>query len=272
MLSKKRKKVGIVGCGAIGQEIALFIDKKLKKHAFISVLCDKEKSKAEELSNKLSTKPEIKGISYLVKRADLVIECAHANCVKEVLRKVIDFKKEAMMLSVGGLVKEERLLKEAEKRGINIYLPSGAICGIDGIEALSFAKIKKITLTTSKPPSGFLGADYLKKKKINLENIKKEKTIFKGKIKEAVKFFPQNINVSATLFFASGFKDIEVVIKANPYIKRNIHRIEVKTDKGNLKIETENIPSKKNPKTSTLAILSVKNLLKKMFSPFKIGS
>jgi aspartate dehydrogenase len=272
MLNKRRKKIGIIGCGAIGREVALFVDQQLKDYVFVSALCDIEREKAEELRDKLCTKPKITNIDDLVKRVDLVIECAHPNCVKEVLKKVIDFKKEVVILSVGGLVKEERLLEEARKKNINIYLPSGAICGVDGIGALSLTNIKKITLVTSKPPLGFLGVDYLKKKRINLKRIKKEKVIFRGKIKEAIKYFPQNINVSATLFFASHFKNIEVIIKVNPYLVRNLHQIEVKTDKGNLKIEIENIPSKINPKTSVLTILSVQNLLKKMFSPFKIGS
>ncbi|HIE36205.1 MAG TPA: DUF108 domain-containing protein [Candidatus Omnitrophica bacterium] len=272
MLSKKRKKIGIIGCGAIGREVSLFIERELKDNAIICALCDVEIKKAQDLRDRLRTKPKIADIDSLVKEVDLIIECAHADCVGDVLRRVIDFKKEVIILSVGGLVKEDKLLKEAQKKKVNVYLPSGAICGIDGIGALGLANIEKITLATSKPPSGFLGVDYLKKKKINLRRIKKEKVIFKGKMKEAVKYFPQNINVSATLFFSSYFKNIEVVIKVNPHLHRNFHQIEVKTDKGNLKIEVENVPSRINPKTSVLAILSAQSLLKKIFSPFKIGS
>ncbi|MFA5338375.1 MAG: aspartate dehydrogenase domain-containing protein [Candidatus Omnitrophota bacterium] len=51
-----------------------------------------------------------------------------------------------------------------------------------------------------------------------------------------------------------------------------MHRIEVDTEEAKVSISVENVPSKTNPKTSTLAILSTQYLLKKIFSSFKIGS
>ena len=96
--------------------------------------------------------------------------------------------------------------------------------------------------------------------------------MFKGGVSEAIKYFPQNINVAAILLLASSFKGVEVVIKADPKVKRNIHRIEINTEEAKISISVENVPSKVNPKTSTLAILSTQCLLKKIFSSFKIGS
>ncbi|MBN3041297.1 MAG: DUF108 domain-containing protein, partial [Candidatus Omnitrophica bacterium] len=70
----------------------------------------------------------------------------------------------------------------------------------------------------------------------------------------------------------SSFKNIQVFIKADPGLKRNIHKIEIDARQARINIEVENIPSQKNPKTSALTILSVQYLLEKIFSPFKIGS
>ena len=63
-----------------------------------------------------------------------------------------------------------------------------------------------------------------------------------------------------------------MVIKLKPKIKRNVHYIEVDSDYARLKIEIENVPSRANPKTSAMAILSTKNLLRKIVSNIKIGS
>jgi aspartate dehydrogenase len=271
-MSKNKLKIGIVGCGAIGEGVATFIDKELKSKAILFAVADQDTEKAEILVEKLSTAVEILSIDQLIRKADLVIETASVQAASYILKKAVELKKDAVILSVGAFIEDFSIIERARKRGINIYVPSGAICGVDGVGALSLGQIKKIALTTSKPPKGLLGADYLKKRKINLANLKEETTIFEGGVKEAIKYFPQNINVAATLLLASGGKNVEVRIKADPKVERNIHRIEIDTEEAKLSITIENMPSKINPKTSALAILSTQYLLKKIFSSFKIGS
>lgn len=272
MRKDKKTKIGLVGCGAIGEGVATFIDKKLQDKAVLSVIADKDSEKAEFLIEKLSVVPRLSSIHELVKSVDLVIEAASVEAAGVVLNEAIKLKKDVLVLSVGAFVNDDTIIKRAERAGINVYVPSGAICGVDGLGSLSLGEIKKISLTTSKPPRGLAGADYLKKRKINLENLKTAKIVFKGGVKEAIKYFPQNINVAAILLLASSFKGVEVVIKADPEVKRNIHRIEIDTEEARISISVENVPSKTNPKTSTLAILSTQGLLKKIFSSFKIGS
>jgi aspartate dehydrogenase len=269
---KNKLKIGIVGCGAIGEGVALFIDKELKDKAILLALADSDTEKAEILTEKLSSTPKILDINTLIKSVDLVIEAASIDAAKYILQKAIIFKKDVIILSVGALVKKRFINREAERRGINIYVPSGAICGVDGLGALSLGDIKRVCLVTSKPPKGLLGVKYLKKKRVNLTNLKKEMVIFKGTVEKAIKHFPQNINVAATLLLATSFKNVEVCIKADPNVKRNTHRIEIDTGEARISINIENVPSKTNPKTSALAILSTQYLLKKIFSSFKIGS
>jgi aspartate dehydrogenase len=271
-MSENKVKVGIVGCGAIGEGVASFIDRELKDKVTLYAVSDQDTEKAEILVEKLSADVEILDIDRLIKKVDLVIEAASVGAATDILEKAVELKKDVIILSVGAFMKDFSLIEKARKRGINIYVPSGAICGVDGLGALSLGEIRRITLTTSKPPKGLLGADYLKKHKINLTNLKEEKIIFSGGVKEAIKYFPQNINVAATLFLVSGAKEVQVCIKADPKVERNIHRIEIDTEEAKISISIENVPSKINPKTSALAILSTQYLLKKLFSSFKIGS
>lgn len=272
MLKNKITKIGIVGCGAIGGGVASYIDKKLKSSAVVYALADRDIQAAKKLQKNLRSSPKIYDTISLIKKVDLVIETASSAAASFLLRKVIIYQKDLIILSVGALIDKASLLKEAVKRRINIYVPSGAISGVDGLGALSMGNIKKVSLTTSKPPRGFMGVDYLKKKRIDLTNLKKEKVIFKGSIKEAIRYFPKNINVAAAIYLASTFKKIEVCIKADPKLERNVHHIVVDSQEAKISIKVENVPSKTNPKTSALAILSTQQLLKKIFSPFKIGS
>ena len=272
MSKNKIIKIGIVGCGSIGSGVATYIDKQLSFAAVVYALADKDDKVAINLQKNLSSKPKIYDNITLVKKVDLVIEAATASAASFLLKKVIIYRKDLMILSVGALIDKASLLKKAAKRGINIYVSSGAVSGMDGLGALSMGNIKRVSLITSKPPRGLIGADYLKKKRINLTNLKKEKVVFRGSVKEAVKHFPRNINVAAAISLASAFKKVEVCIKADPKLKRNIHYIFVDSQEAKLNIRVENVPSKANPKTSALAILSTQQLLKKIFSPLKIGS
>jgi len=272
MLSKKIVKIGIVGCGAIGSGVALFINKKLGKNVRLAALADVDKVKVEKLSRRISPRPQICDIDSLIKKVDLVIESASAAAARSVLAKAYKYKKDVMILSVGALIHNLPLLQRAIKRKLNIYVPSGAISGVDGLGAFGLATIRKVSLITSKPPKGLIGASYLKDKKINLNNLSKEKVVFRGSVKEAVKHFPKNINVAATIYLSTAFKKVEVCIKADPKLKRNVHSIRVEAKEGNLDMRIENFPSKSNPKTSAMTIFSTQNLLKKLFSPFKIGS
>ncbi len=270
--TNNKLKVGIIGCGAIGTGIALFIDKKMHRFFSIYGLADKQIESAKKLQNKLKTLPAIYDVKNLVERVDLVIEAASQEAAESALMKAIHFRKDIMILSTGMCVKNFSLIKKAIAKKINVYIPSGAICGIDGIGALSKGKIKSLSLVTSKPPKGLMGVEYLIKKKINLSSLKKEIVVFRGGVRQAIKYFPKNINVAATLWLASSLKDIKVCIKADPKIKRNIHRVTVEAEEANLTFSVENIPSRSNPKTSALTILSAQKLLEKICFSFCIGS
>lgn len=266
------KKIGIVGCGAIGEKVALFINKNLSKKAVVYALADKNKSRASGLNQKLSSQAKIETIKTLTRQVDLVIEAASQPAAEKVIEQALTFKKDVIILSVGALIKNPVYLKKFSQKNIRLYVPSGAIAGIDALASLAKGNLKKINLTTSKPPLGLKEAACLKNKKINLETLREPKIIFSGDVKKAIKYFPRNINVAATLLLASRFEKVKVVIKADPKIKRNIHQIEAEASEAKIKIEVENIPSPENPKTSLLAILSTQRLLEKIFSPLKIGT
>ena len=156
---------------------------------------------------------------------------------------------------------KNHLEKTAKESGAKIYLPTGAITGIDTVRASTMGEIESISLITRKPPVS-LG--------IELED-DNEKILFDGKASEAVKKFPKNINVSSTLSLASGI-DVDVKIIADPKIDKNTHEIHLKGSFGELITRTSNVSSPDNPKTSMLAAFSAASLLNKLSKTIQIGS
>lgn len=266
-------KVGLVGCGAIGFQLARIFRKKYSKSAELAYLSDQSIDRAQSLKKKLRLNSvHIVSISELVRKSNFIIEAASQQAVTELVPIALRLKKHVMVMSVGGLL---RLPKISQKSKGYISVPSGAIAGIDALLAAKMSGIKYASITTRKPADSLKDAPFFKlsKTKIDLSKIKKPTVIFRGNAFRAAQYFPQNINVAATLSLAGiGPKRTQVTIVASPTYKRNIHEIEVVGNFGRFHTITENLPSKENPKTSALAFYSAMACLDKMFSPLKVGT
>ncbi len=261
-------KVGIIGCGFIGSEVAKFLDKDYNFK--LVAINDINKAKADSLIKKLKNKPKNMSINELIRNSDLVVEAASKEAVGEILRnKNIDKKgKNFLIMSSGGLIKYQGLLRKI--KNCSITIPSGAIAGLDAIKAVS-QQISSLQLTTTKPIEALQTAPYIYKNKINLKKIKGKRLLFKGKLKDAIKGFPQNINVAATLLLASKFKNIKIKIIADSNSRFNMHEIKAIGKFGTITTITKNLPSK-NPRTSYLAVLSAIEKIKSLKSTTKIGN
>jgi aspartate dehydrogenase len=115
--------------------------------------------------------------------------------------------------------------------------------------------------------------EYVQKKGIILEEIKEDTLLFCGSAEEAVRHFPQNINVAAVLSLAGlGEKNTQVKIIASPGVNKNIHEVAIVSDAAVISTRTENVLHPDNPKTSFLAVLSAIATLKQILQPVQIGT
>lgn len=269
----RRRRIGIVGCGAIGSKIAEAVCSDLKAQALLSALYDLDTAKAYKLARLLKKRNiVVSNLRGLIKKADFVVEASSARASGDIARQALSAQRDCMIMSVGGLLEDPDIFKLAREKGCFVYIPSGAICGIDGLKAHKLAGIKTVTLITRKPPYALKDSPYVIQNKLNLEALKEETEIFEGSAKQAVKFFPQNINVAATLSLAGiGKEKTRVKIICSPCLK-NIHEIEIESDAGKTFIRCENEPSPDNPKTSYLAILSAIATLRQIFEAVRIGT
>jgi aspartate dehydrogenase len=212
----------------------------------------------------------------LIEESDIIVEAASQEAVKEIALKVVSRGKDLMILSVGALVDDELwndIKQKARENSSRVLVPSGAISGIDGITSASIADIESVVLTVRKPPSGLSLPSSLKHLSKDLSDPKEPVVLFEGTAREAVKIFPKNVNVAATLALAGiGFDRTEVKILADPKVTRNQHQVEVRGRFGEMTIQMLNHPSTTNPRTSYLAPLSAIASLKKLLKGIYIGN
>lgn len=271
---KNRVKVGILGCGAIGSRIARSIKSECDQRAAVSALFDINPAKSENLQKLLPYKNIVKKTySDMLNACDLVVEAVNAPDTHQLVKQALMANKDVLVMSVGKFINAESILQLAQKQGVRLLIPSGAIAGIDAIKAAALGKIERVTLTTRKPVYGFADNAYVQARRINLSQIKKETILFDGNVREAVQCFPQNINVAATIALACGSKDkLRIRISTSPEFKVNSHEIEVIGEFGRLTTRTENVVCPDNPKTSYLAVLSAVQTLKQYFEGVKLGT
>jgi len=254
------KKIGLIGCGAIGSELAIAIDSR-KVNAELVALFDVYQDAVNTLANKLKTKPVLarNAEAFIANNMDVVVEAASQDAVRKYARLVLENNHDLMIMSVGALLDSnlyDDLTSLAEKHDRRIYIPTGAIAGVDAIRSVRHL-LEEVTLTTTKSPKGLESAPFFKTHKIDLNKIKRAKVIYEGKAEDAVKFFPANVNVAAALSLAGiGGKKTRVRIVADPRTKVNVHEITAKGSFGEMHFQVKNVPSPTNPKTSYLAVLS----------------
>ena len=252
--------LGIIGCGAIGTDVAKAADemKDIEK----IYLFDINETASKKLCPLLK-KASIKPVEDFLEDVDIVFEAASQQAVRQYAEFVLEAGKDLIIMSIGSFFDDglrKKLEQIARKHHRKIYLPSGAVCGIDGVLAASIEKLDSVTLVTTKPPA-------------SLGKFVEERTIvFKGTAREAVKQFPRNINVAACLSLAGvGFDETKVEIVADPVETRINHKILAHGRFGRLRAEVENMPNPNNPQSSYMASLSAIATLRRVLDPIQIA-
>src|SRR5690606_1897713 len=141
----------------------------------------------------------------------------------------------------------ERVKHLAETSVTQIFLPSGAIGGLDLLQsANATGGWERVQITTRKSPeSRGMGT-------------KEARVRFEGSASDAVEKVPRQVNVALVLAIAGiGADKTNVRVIVDAAVERNSHTIEAEGEFGRLELKIENSPMPDNPKTSLLAALSI---------------
>lgn len=266
-------RVGLVGCGAIGSQLAKAIQKRFSRTARLVAVHDANPKAVAALSRSLRFSLPHVSLSELIRRSDLVVEAASASLVAKLVDKCLLSHRSILVMSVGGLLQNVSWKKKITRSRGKLYIPSGALAGLDGIKAMAIGRLNQASLTTRKPPKALAGAPYVRQKRLSLAQLKKPLVVFKGTPCQVVRYFPQNTNVAAALALATGLPDrkITVSVVADPSLKRNTHELRVLGDCGEIRCSIESVPSR-NPKTSELAVRSAIAMLQRVVGQVQLGT
>ncbi len=259
-------RITIVGCGSIGSRLAKAADdmEEVKRIYLVDIV----KDLADRVAASLKKAIVVDSVEDELYHCDLVIEASSQAAAREIAPKVVARGVDIMIMSVGSLVDDDyraALFQSAKEHEAKIFIPSGALCGIDGLRSASCDEVDSVELITTKGPRSLAGVQYLIDRGIDVNAIKEKTEVYSGPAREAVKIFPKNINVAATVsLLGLGFDRTKVIIVLDPEATSNSHELRFEGKFGRAVAHTYNVPESDNPKTSHLAALAAISALKRI--------
>lgn len=242
--TRKTRKVGIIGCGAIGTLIVEAVERKIVVCDEL-ILYDYDEEKAKELKSSLHFPTAVvASVEEMLRlKPKVIVEAASQQAAREYVERIVAEGIDLIVMSSGALL---GLKVQSSK----IHVPSGAIGGLDALSSAALAGIDEVVLTSRKNPRA-----------LELNN-KEAKIVYEGTAEEAARLYPREMNVAATLALTVKPAKVRVQVVSDPNVQRNTHEFKVKWRFGEMFLRFANDPHPENPRTSALAAWSAIRLLK----------
>ena len=226
-----QRQVALIGFGTIGQY--LFRQLRSQEDALVTCVYEVNQDTAKTVPDNLAVSSPAELEKLLVGgKIDLVIETATQQAVQTLAPKILEYADMVVFSTTAFADKdfEAAALELCSRFSRKIYVPHGAILGLDGIRD-GREKLESVLITTIKKP-------------VNLGRTETERTVlFEGPTREACRLYPRNVNVHASIAIAGlGFDQTRSRIIADPDSEGNVHIIEIVAEGVKFKIEICSIP------------------------------
>lgn len=248
-----RPRIGIIGYGALGQEMVRTFSRLGELETVAAVLV--RPGRAD---------PDIARIRWVTDASGMiaggptvVAECAGHGAVLEYGPMLLEAGIDLIVSSVGcladGAVAER--LRASEQGGGRVLIPAGAVAGLDGLLAARLAGLRRVRYDSFKPPKAWRGtrAELI----LDLDHADEERVFFEGSARDAARDYPKNANVAAAVAFAGiGLDRTQVRLISSRRVSDPLGVIEAEGDFGVFRFEVLARASA-NPKSSALAAHSL---------------
>lgn len=264
--------VALAGFGAVGRAVAKRLDQGIPG-LNLTAISARDSERARSFMSDFHTIVPVEPLERLPSLADIVVECLPPELLPRIAEPSLRAGRTLIVVSCGALLDHPYLRDLAVQYGGRIIVPTGALIGLDAMQAAMEGVITSVRMVTRKPPRGLIGAPYLVEHAIDLEGLRAPLKLFSGSARDGVRGFPANVNVAAALSLAGIGPDQTIMeIWADPSLTRNTHAITVESDSASFSMSISNIPTEENPKTGKITALSVIATLRRLTAPVRIGT
>lgn len=271
-------KLAILGCGNIGRFVMGNLGREEFKGFRLTAIAGlpSEEAVLREHALRHGCSYSCDPMTLADRKYDLVLEAAHPSAVKQYAPTILRAGVNMVAMSVGAFADPEFMAEAraaAEDGNVRLLLPTGAIAGLDNLKAACLVGIEEASLTMTKSPKALVGAPYFEAHPVDLFAIPEPTVVFEGTAAEAIKGFPQNVNVAVALSLATlGPDRTKLRVVCDPQATRITMEIHTKGATGELNMLMVNLPSPDNPKTSYQACCSALATLLRFSDHVQVGT
>lgn len=203
---------------------------------------------------------------------ELVIDCAGHSGLTQHGPAILERGLDLVTLSLGALA-DQALFDDLTQAAANghacLHLASGAIGGLDCLQAARVGQLSAVTYTGRKPPQGWRGSPA--ETVLDLDALTTgAATHFTGSAREAALRYPKNANVAAAVALAGiGFDATQVALIADADGRGNVHDIAAQGDFGEVHVRISGHALPDNPRSSALAAMSAVAKVAQLSSPIR---
>jgi len=251
------RRIGIIGCGNIAALIS-----EMEIEGTVVAVFDRHEERAGHIAGKYGAKAYTVFGAFIGETFDLVIEIASVEAVRSYAEAVLAHGCDLLILSAGALADpalKTRLIATAEAGGRRLFIPSGALFGLDNAKIARHGGVETITMRSTKPPASF-----------GLQTQTRQ-CLFKGGVRGCIERYPRNANAAVALSIAAQ-REVEIELWADPAVDTNTHELTLRGAFGSMSMRIDNRPSPGHPSTSCLAALSVAATLNDLDATLRVGT
>lgn len=235
-MSERKKRIGIVGYGYIGAYVYEQFTSRPELGLEIEFVYNRTREKLAKLpAEKVLSRLE----EFESREVDLVVELAHP-CITQEYGAAFLEKVDYMPLSLTALADarlERQLLEIARQRGTCLYIPHGAVVGMDALEE-GRQTWEEVKMVMKKPPRTF---DFSAAPQFRADQIHAEMVLYDGPTRGICPLFPRNVNSHAAVAIAGlGFDRTRSVLIADPELEVSVIEIEMRGQGVEVKVRRSN--------------------------------
>jgi aspartate dehydrogenase len=251
------RRIGLIGYGAISKVVMNVVQRHSDNTIVAAILVRPGTCPLADLPLNCQAVDTVEKLLALA--PDGIYECAGHDAVRQYGSTILSAGSAFSIVSVGALADSNlrsALFESAAIGNARLSIIAGAIAGVEALSAARFSGLESVEHKVVKPPHAWLGTPAEKLLKNSVD--KAPVTFYDGRADEAVKQYPKNANVIATIALAGlGFENTRAILVSDPFTSTNFHYLKASGDFGSISVEIAGNSLPDNPKTSMLAAYSV---------------
>jgi len=231
-----RPRIGLIGYGYIGKYIYGQITTRPGLGLDVAFVHNRSPAKVADLPSDVILADLA---DFREQGADLIVELAHPDVTR---RYGVDFlaHTDYMPLSLTAFADatlEAELLDTAHSAGTRVFVPHGAVIGLDALEE-GRDTWDEVRIVMKKPVRSL---DFSAAPQIDAASIDGETVLFEGTARDICPLFPRNVNSHAAVALAGiGFDRTRSVLIADPALEVSIIELEARGGGVEISIRREN--------------------------------